>query len=73
MMVTIEVGKRKKGMNFFSKEEQVLCRSFLHISQDPICRNGQRATTFWERITRHFNDTKPCEAAMHSVRSLKTK
>ncbi|KAG0572072.1 hypothetical protein KC19_VG065600 [Ceratodon purpureus] len=48
--------KPKKGRNFTPEEERQLCRSFLHISQDPCVGNGQRKDAFWERITVHFND-----------------
>jgi hypothetical protein len=43
-----------KGKNFQAKEEIQLTRSVLAISQDPITRNQQRSSTFWDRIFEHF-------------------
>ena len=46
IMATIEPAMARKG-NFFSQdEERQLCRSVLHVSQDLVVGNGQRATTF---------------------------
>ena len=68
-----EAGKGKKGKNFNSEKERILCRSFLHMSQDPISGNGHRNTAFWERITQHYNDTKPRSSPLRPARSLETK
>ena len=43
------------------------------MSQDPICGNGQRNTTFWERITTHFNRVKARGSPNRPSRSLETK
>jgi hypothetical protein len=50
-----------------------LCRSSLHVSQDPICGNGQRSTAFWERILKHYNDHRPTGCDPRPSRSLETK
>jgi hypothetical protein len=72
-MATLEAGMGKKGKNFTADEERCLCRSFLAMSQDPVCGNGQRKTAFWERITTHFNRTKPRYAPIRPARSLESK
>ena len=68
-----DAGKTKKGKNFSAEEERLLCCSFLHVSQDPIAGNGQRSTAFWKRITKHFNQVKPCGSPLRPARSLETK
>ena len=73
MMAGCEAGKGKKGKNFNSEEERILCRSFLHVSQDPISGIGQRNTAFWERITRHYNDSKLRSSPLRLARSLEMK
>jgi hypothetical protein len=50
-----------------------LCRSCLHISQDPISGNGQHSTAFWERILKHYNDHLPTGCEPRPSRSLETK
>ena len=57
-MAGLEAGRGRKGKNFSAEEETCLCRSFLVVSQDPVCGNGQCNTAFWERITTHFNRVK---------------
>ena len=71
-MAHVPAGKPRKGRNF-SAEERSLCRSFLVVSQDPICGNGQRNFAFSDRITAHFNQSKPCSNHVRPARSLETK
>lgn len=72
-MAHVEAGKTRKGRNFSAEEERSLCRSFLVVSQDPICGNGQRNSSFWDRITSHFNQNKPRTNPVRPSRSLETK
>jgi hypothetical protein len=43
-----------KGKKFWKDEEEELCRSVLHVTQDHIVGNQQRAGVFWDRITTHY-------------------
>ena len=72
-MATFEAGRGKKGKNFSADEEKALCRSFLAVSQDPVCGNGQRNTAFWERITKNYNHNKPRSCPIRPARSLESK
>jgi hypothetical protein len=72
-MAGLEAGRVRKGKNFTAEEETCLCRSFLAVSQDPVCGNGQRNTAFWERITAHFNRVKARGSPLRPSRSLETK
>lgn len=65
--------KSRKGKNFVAEEEEQLCRSFLHVSQDPTARNGQRLTAFWERVREHYNNNRPVGGGERPARSLETK
>jgi hypothetical protein len=68
-----EAAKVRKGKNFSPEEERQLCRSCLHISQDPISGNGQHSTAFWERILKHYNDHLPTSFEPRPSRLLETK
>jgi hypothetical protein len=72
-MALTEAAKARKGRNFSPDEERQLCRSCLHISQDPISGNGQRSTAFWERILNHYNNHLPIGCGPRPSRSLETK
>jgi hypothetical protein len=72
-MASSEATKARKGRNFSPDEERQLCRSCLHISQDPITGNGQRSSAFWERILKHYNDHRPAGCDARPSRSLETK
>jgi hypothetical protein len=62
---------KPKGRNFIPQEEYQLCKSVLHVSQDPRIGTGQKSGSFWEHITTHFND--PGVAGKRPARSLETK
>jgi len=47
-----------KGKNFCANEECQLVLSFLLISQDPVCGNGQQSVAFWQCIVDHSNKHK---------------
>jgi hypothetical protein len=72
-MATTDVSCARKGRNFTSDEERQVCRSVLHISQDPIQGNGQRKEAFWDRIATHYNQNRPAGGDHRLSRSLETK
>jgi hypothetical protein len=50
-----------------------VCRSVLHILQDPIVGNGQWREVFWDRIFTHYNQNWPSSCGECPARSLETK
>ena len=73
IMATTKLARARKGKKISQDEERQLCRSVLHVSQDLVVGNGQRATTFWERITKHYQENRPRGCAERPSRSLETK
>jgi len=45
----------KKRENFILEEEQQFACSFLHISQNPITRYGEKNSTFYDMVCTHYN------------------
>jgi hypothetical protein len=60
-----------KGKVYLREEEEQLCRSVMHVSQDRIVGNQQRAGVFWERVSEHYDDNRL--AGLRPQRSLETK
>ena len=60
-----------KGFFFGKDEEEQLCRSVLHVTQDLIVGNQQQARVFWDRITTHYQENQP--QGPRPQRSLDTK
>jgi hypothetical protein len=48
-----------KGKNLQAEEEVQLTRNVLAISQDPIIRNQQKSSAFWDRIFERFRKHRP--------------
>lgn len=49
-----EEGGSRRAKNYSQDEEIQVCRSWMHISQDPIVGVQQNKTKFWERIEDDF-------------------
>jgi hypothetical protein len=60
-----------KGKNFVREEEEQLCYSVLHVSQDRIVGNQQKGGVFWSRISQHYDEYRP--AGFRPSRSLESK
>ena len=53
-MLEGEEGGSRRAENFSQHEEIQVCRSWMHICQDPIIGAQQKKSKFWERIENHF-------------------
>ncbi|CAD6212559.1 unnamed protein product [Miscanthus lutarioriparius] len=55
-------GASKRGSNYTSLEDIQLCKSWIHISNDPIIGNDQAGKTYWERIANDFHKNRDFES-----------
>ena len=46
---------RNKQTNFSAYEDNMLCKSWLEISCDPVVNTGQRKKAFWIRVLNRYN------------------
>ncbi|XP_073138751.1 glutathione S-transferase T3-like [Henckelia pumila] len=49
----------KKRSTWTKVEDEVLARSFVTISDDPIIGNDQKADAFWGRVAGYYNENRP--------------
>ncbi|OQU83659.1 hypothetical protein SORBI_3005G154900, partial [Sorghum bicolor] len=54
--------KSKRGSNYTNLEDIQLCKSWIHISNDPIIGNQQPGKTYWERIANDFHMNRNFES-----------
>jgi hypothetical protein len=47
-----------KGKKFVREEEERLCYSVIHVSQDRITGNQQRSGVFWNRNSEHYDKNR---------------
>ncbi|CAM6089814.1 unnamed protein product [Calypogeia fissa] len=59
--------------NYTVGELKQLCFSVLHISQDPVVGAGQRSQAFWDRVTDHYEKSKPNGCEFRGQKSLEGK
>lgn len=50
--------KKSKGSSFNQHEDELLCRVYLEISEEPICSNNQSIGKLWEKIKDSYNEKK---------------
>ncbi|CAD6240354.1 unnamed protein product [Miscanthus lutarioriparius] len=55
-------GSSKQGSNYTNLEDIQLCKSWIHISNDPIIGNNQPGKTYWERIGNDFHSNRDFES-----------
>jgi len=55
-------GPSKRGSNYSAVEDVQLCKSWIHISNDPIIGNDQSGKTYWERIANDFHMNRDFES-----------
>jgi len=55
-------GTSKRGSNYTNLEDIQLCKSWIHISNDPIIGNNQPGKTYWERIGNDFHSNRDFES-----------
>ncbi|XP_073066031.1 uncharacterized protein [Primulina eburnea] len=61
---------RKKRSTWRKVEDEVLARSFVTISDDPIIDNDQKAEAFWGRVASYYNDNRPADRPMFTPQSV---
>ncbi|XP_042415431.1 uncharacterized protein LOC122004644 [Zingiber officinale] len=49
----------RKRLSWTKVEDEVLARSFVTISDDPIIGNDQKADAFWGRVASYYNENLP--------------
>ncbi|XP_042437118.1 glutathione S-transferase T3-like [Zingiber officinale] len=57
--VDSDTAGRRKRSTWSKVEDEVLARSFVTISDDPIIDNDQKVDAFWGRIASYYNENHP--------------
>ncbi|XP_042404778.1 uncharacterized protein LOC121994976 [Zingiber officinale] len=57
--VDSDIASRRKRSTWSKVEDEVLARSFVTISDDPIIGNDQNVDAFWGRIASYYNENRP--------------
>ncbi|XP_073041683.1 uncharacterized protein [Primulina eburnea] len=63
---------RKKRSTWRKVEDEVLARSFVTISDDPIIGNDQKAEAFWGRVASYYNDNRPAGTPNRSTSVIRS-
>uniref|UniRef100_A0A0D3CZW6 No apical meristem-associated C-terminal domain-containing protein n=1 Tax=Brassica oleracea var. oleracea TaxID=109376 RepID=A0A0D3CZW6_BRAOL len=62
--------ERSRGSSFNQHKDELLCRVYLEISQNPIGSNNQSLGKLWEKIENSYNEKKDECWEIRSTRSL---
>ncbi|XP_056846381.1 uncharacterized protein LOC108851407 [Raphanus sativus] len=50
--------EKNRGSSFSHQEDELLCRVYLEISQDPIASNNHSIKKLWGQIEEIYNEKK---------------
>ncbi|XP_074556854.1 uncharacterized protein LOC141812758 [Curcuma longa] len=64
-------GTRKRS-SWTKVEDEVLARSFVTISDDPIIDNDQKADAFWGRVASYYNENRPSGSKTRSANVIRS-
>ncbi|XP_042425909.1 glutathione S-transferase T3-like [Zingiber officinale] len=64
-------GTRKRS-SWTKVENEVLARSFVTISDDPIIGNDQKADAFWGRVASYYNENLPLGSNTRSANVIRS-
>ncbi|XP_074561140.1 glutathione S-transferase T3-like [Curcuma longa] len=64
-------GTRKRS-SWTKVEDEVLARSFVTISDDPIISNEQKTDAFWERVASYYNENHPSGSNTRSANVIRS-
>ncbi|XP_075494719.1 glutathione S-transferase T3-like [Primulina tabacum] len=64
-------GSRKRS-NWTKIEDEVLARSFVTISDDPVIGNDQKADAFWGRVASYYNENRPTGSNTKSANVIRS-
>ncbi|KAG6516420.1 hypothetical protein ZIOFF_026885 [Zingiber officinale] len=64
-------GTRKRS-SWTKVEDEVLARSFVTISDDPIIDNDQKADAFWGRVASYYNENLPLGSNIRSANVIRS-
>ncbi|XP_042472572.1 glutathione S-transferase T3-like [Zingiber officinale] len=70
-MVSNAEGTRKRS-SWTKVEDEVLARSFVTISDDPIISNDQKADVFWGRVASYYNENLPLGSNTRSANVIRS-
>src|SRR3954467_13772186 len=54
IVMPVVPSSRQRGKNWMTNQDEQLCKSWLHISQDPVTGNEQHGDSFWAHVFTHF-------------------
>ncbi|XP_075475723.1 uncharacterized protein LOC142510344 [Primulina tabacum] len=68
----IDVEGMKKRIIWKKEEDELLAKSYVTMSDDPIIGNDQKGNDFWRHVASYYNDNRPagsCRRALNVIRS----
>ncbi|XP_073062040.1 uncharacterized protein [Primulina eburnea] len=58
----VDVEGTKKRIIWKKEEDELLARSYVTMSDDPVIGNDQKGNDFWRRVASYYNDNRPANS-----------
>ncbi|POW19195.1 hypothetical protein PSHT_04931 [Puccinia striiformis] len=65
--------KGSRSKNYDDEEDVHICKSWLHVSQDPLNSTNQAGDTFWKRVGEHYESMRDDTSKFRTWTSVKSR
>ncbi|XP_073049634.1 uncharacterized protein [Primulina eburnea] len=70
----VDVEGTKKRIIWKKEEDELLARSYVTMSDDPVIGNDQKGNDFWRHVADYYNDNRPAGSSLRALnRIMKTR
>ncbi|XP_073050308.1 glutathione S-transferase T3-like [Primulina eburnea] len=68
----VDVEGTKKRIIWKKEEDELLARSYVTMSDDPVIGNDQKGNDFWRRVADYYNDNRPAGSSRRALNVIRS-
>ncbi|XP_073022711.1 glutathione S-transferase T3-like [Primulina eburnea] len=68
----VDVEGTKKRIIWKKEEDELLARSYVTMSDDPVIGNDQKGNDFWRRVADHYNENRPAGSSRRALNVIRS-
>ncbi|XP_073061683.1 glutathione S-transferase T3-like [Primulina eburnea] len=68
----VDVEGMKKRIIWKKEEDELLARSYVTMSDDPVIGNDQKGNDFWRRVADYYNDNRPAGSSRRALNVIRS-
>ncbi|XP_073016649.1 glutathione S-transferase T3-like [Primulina eburnea] len=68
----VDVEGTNKRIIWKKEEDELLARSYVTMSDDPVIGNDQKGNDFWRRVADYYNDNRPAGSSRRALNVIRS-